>query len=259
MSINHCTYQGDRDEAIIAHVYNETDGREHAAFAAHVALCPACRDEIAALGGARRLLAEWVPPEPSRGGFGALRTGARRSRASWPALRAVPAWAQVAAAVLCLGVAAGIANIKVVSSSNGVTITTGWLDRASTSASPQPEGVAPSNPAPWRDDIDLLGRQLRAELGAAANAAPPAAVGRPDDEAELMRRVRTLLEDSEKRQQRELALRLADAFQEVQSQRHADLRRMERSLGVLESSSWLYMQRQGQAINDLAVRVSQGR
>ena len=45
-----------------------------------------------------------------------------------------------------------------------------------------------------------------------------------------MRRVRALLEESEKRQQRELALRVAEVLRDVNAQRQADLMKIDRSL-----------------------------
>ena len=73
----------------------------------------------------------------------------------------------------------------------------------------------------------------------------------------VMRRVRTLLHDSEQRQQRELALRVAEVARDVQAQRQSDLVRIDRTLGVPQNNTGLAVRRQEQLLNSLAVRVSQ--
>ena len=72
--------------------------------------------------------------------------------------------------------------------------------------------------------------------GAAAAPASPA-VSTSAAEAQLLQRVRTLVEDSERRQQNELALRIAEAFRDVNQQRQADLVRIDRSLGLVQNTT----------------------
>jgi hypothetical protein len=81
----------------------------------------------------------------------------------------------------------------------------------------------------------------------------------PDQPAsdEVIRRFRTLVRDSEQRQQRELALRVAEVARDVQAQRQADLVRIDRTLGVLQNNTGIAVRRQEQLLNSLAVRVSQ--
>src|SRR5436305_539431 len=59
-----CSYPN-RDGALIAYVYDELEGGDRASFDAHLSTCPACRDEVRALGGVRQQLARWSPPEPA--------------------------------------------------------------------------------------------------------------------------------------------------------------------------------------------------
>jgi len=75
----------------------------------------------------------------------------------------------------------------------------------------------------------------------------------------LLKHVRTLIARSEQRQQRELALRIGDALNDVQVQRRADLARIDRAIGVMQSSTGMDLLRQREAINTLAVRVSSQR
>jgi hypothetical protein len=105
--------------------------------------------------------------------------------------------------------------------------------------------------SPWRADLVSLEQQLRAEMQSRAAASPT-----PDEDA-LVRRVRVLVAESEKRQQRELALRVAEVARETQLQRQADLSRIDRSLGLISSRTGVEVMRTQQQLNSLAQRVSQ--
>ncbi len=66
MTDSFCGYQGDRDEALVAFLYDDGgDARERGLFEAHLMTCPRCSDELAALRGVRAQLARWAPPEPA--------------------------------------------------------------------------------------------------------------------------------------------------------------------------------------------------
>src|SRR4029079_10305846 len=108
MNTSNCTYAGDRDEALITYLYGEDehDRAGLAAFESHLATCAACTSEIQALRGVQAQLGKWAPPEP----IGLEPLGGTRQSPWW---RQIPAWAQVAAALLFLGVSAGIANLDV--------------------------------------------------------------------------------------------------------------------------------------------------
>jgi hypothetical protein len=71
--------------------------------------------------------------------------------------------------------------------------------------------------------------------------------------------VRGLLQESERRQQRELALRVAELARDAQAQRQADLVRIDRSLGIMQSRTGVEVMRTQQQLNTLAQRVSQQR
>src|SRR6185503_12532230 len=100
MTDSFCGYPGDRDEALVAFLYDDgVDAAERGIFEAHLLTCVRCRDELSALGGVRTQLARWAPPEPAF----KVTNGDAQSRADtvhsrwW---REIPAWAQVAAALL---------------------------------------------------------------------------------------------------------------------------------------------------------------
>jgi len=58
-----CTYLDDRDETLIAYLYDDIDAATRATFEAHVSSCAACRAELDGLRGVRQHLAAWAPPE----------------------------------------------------------------------------------------------------------------------------------------------------------------------------------------------------
>jgi len=257
MSEINCGYPGDRDETLVAYLYDDIDPADRAAFDGHLATCAPCRAELAALGGVRTQIERWTPPAFERPSAPSAVAAPER----W--WRDIPAWAQVAAALLVMGVAAGIANLDVRYDRDGLTIRTGWSKTpaavAASAAAPAP--IAPTaDGAPWRADLTALEQQLRTEFHAssiAAGAAPPMvrSVSTPND-ADLERRVRALIEDSERRQKSELALRVAQVMRDVDAQRRADLVKIDQSLGQLSNNTGVEVMRQRQLLNYL-VRVSQ--
>lgn len=284
MTENICQYQGDREHAIVSYLYGddgEFDRTEREAYEAHLPACARCRAELAAFDGVRASLEQWSPPRPrsedlpSSGVAGRIAEAVQapgttvaglpgrssRDHVSQGAWRDIPVWAQTAAALLCLGVAAGIANLDVQYDDEGLRVRTGWS--ATPAAVADTARAAPGGAAddvPSRAELTALEEGLRAELRAvstdvmstdtAANALGP----------EALRRVRALVEESERRQQRELALRLAEAMREVSAQRQADLIRMSRNIGAMQSSTGREMLRQrNEMLNYLAVRTASQR
>jgi hypothetical protein len=260
-----CGYPGDRDEALVTYLYDEGgDLRSRALFEAHLATCVRCADDLAALRGVRTQLARWSPPEPQfgssrvRSGAAAVRANPEsripNHRSSW--WREIPAWAQVAAALLFVGAAAGIANLDIRYDASGLSVRSGWMAKpaaavaartttsggvaAGLSAANSPDGSMP----PWRSDLAALERQLKTELRVAPTAAAAGTL-RPGGDADLLRRVRALIDESEKRQQRELALRVAEVIRDVNAQRQADMIKVDRVLGTVR--------------NDLGIQVLKNR
>jgi hypothetical protein len=75
---------------------------------------------------------------------------------------------------------------------------------------------------------------------------------------ELLARVRTLIEESERRQQRELAWRTAQIMRDVDSQRLADLTQIQNSFGQIEGLTGAEVREQRQMLNYL-IRASEQR
>ena len=242
---NHgCRYGANREEALVAYVYGETDQGQGAAFEAHLAACAVCRQEVADLRATRAELSQWAPPEPA---WLVARPAAVGGRRSW---HTVPAWAQVAAAVLVLGVSAGIANLDVRYDNAGLRVRTGWSSRVAVDAAP--------TQAPWREDLAALEGRIRLAIQKVPPSVQQTAERSPSSiDQEMVKRMRALVADSERRQQRELALHVAEVVRDVQAQRQADLAKIDRSLGLLQKDTGVEVMRQRQMINSLAVRVSQ--
>ena len=266
-----CGYPGDREAALVAYLYDETTPEERAAFDAHLASCAQCRTELAAFAGVRQQLAHWSPPTfvaPSHAAA-AFPAAPTRRRFSW---REMPAWTQVAAAMLVLGVSAGIANLEVhYDAQAGLDIRTGWQRAPQNSAnalnplnSLNPlnpvNSVNPVNPssAPWRADLTALEQQLRREMHAAPAADSPTLVrASSSNDVELNRRFKALVDESEKRQQRELALRVTALMQDLNAQRQTDLRKIDQTLGLIQDRTGVEVLRNRQMIDYYLQRVSQ--
>jgi hypothetical protein len=273
-----CTYLDDRDETLIAYLYDDIDAATRATFEAHVSSCAACRAELDGLGGVRRQLAAWAEPVDSRRStvntvdrhqYPRLSTLDSRvstldsRKTSW--LPDVPAWAQVAAAVLIAGVAAGIANLDVRYDANGLSIRTGWSKPFDSPKGEVAQAKSAADPARTetvtRAELVALEQRLRDDVralqaGAHAVAAGDAQPARAAADGDLMRRVRAMLDEGEKRQQRELALCVSELLRDVNAQRQADLVRIDRSLGVVENNLGVEVLKQRERVNYL-LRVNQ--
>jgi hypothetical protein len=263
-----CSDGNARDGHLVSYLYDEMPREERAAFERHLAACFVCRAELAALEDVRADLGRWKGPDEIGGRIAwppslpltpasvvpevaAASESAPPARSWW---REMPAWAQTAAALLLLGAAAGAANLDVSYGPTGLSIRTGWM-------APPPASSAPANiqaAPPWRADLQALARDLRGEVARSQAAPAPAAAVPPADEA-VLKQVRVLLQESEQRQQRELALRVAGIVREVQLQRQADLVKIDRNLGLIQRSTGMEVMRTQQQLNNLVQRVSQTR
>jgi len=247
-----CTYTGNRDEILVAYLYDDIDAADRATFDAHLKTCARCRTELKALGGVREELARWNPPEPQ------LRPSAVSHQPSaishsndvrwW---QTIPAWAQVAAAVLVLGASIGLANFDIRYDANGLSVRTGWMPAAKAVGDVVP-APAQAQAAVTRDELVAFGESLRAEL---RDQRPVSASAVPSRSEDVERRVRAIVEESEKREKRELALKIAEAFGDFDAQRRQDLAK----LGTIQNSTGYEVIRQRQQLdqmNNMLQRVS---
>jgi hypothetical protein len=274
MSEMSCGYTGDREGMLMAYLYDEIEPAERATFEAHLGGCARCRVELSALGGVRGPLARWAPPE-----FGRLdalparreplvgvsgeppRSSDHAAAVRTPHWWHLPLWAQAAAAALVLGVSAGVANLNVhYDAANGLNIRTGWKNEVQGVHGVQEvqgvqrvQGVQEVRDLVSRDELARLERQLRDEMRTAQTATSNSVAHVAPADTDVLRRVKAMVDDSERRQQREMALRLAELVREVNAQRQADLRKIDLNLDqgrveVLKNRQILdyYMQRVSQ-------------
>jgi len=251
-----CNYP-DRDEQLVAYLYDDIESAERTSFGAHLSICRSCQADLSALRGVRSALSAWAPPEPafanreSRVPGPEPRVASPEPRARW--WKEVPAWAQVAAALFVLGVSATIANLDVRYDRSGLTIRTGWSKQ-----SPAPANV---DSAAWRAELGSVASQLRAEIDAreqSASAVRAAAQQTPAiSEAELRRRVQMLLDERETRIQNEIALAVGKVMQDYQQTRMADLARIERTIGYVQTNTLSEQLKQREAVNYLLKVSSQ--
>jgi len=246
------TFQCGDNTALVSFLYDECEPGERATIEAHIALCPACAAEVAALQSARLQLASWTPPEADLG-FAIVRPRAadsprpRRLRPGAWFRQPIPAWAQAAAACLIFGAGLSLGVLR------GTSLnTSSSAQRAATNGPGSPAAVTAT-------DLTALEQRLRAEMAElrAAPASTTAAAPQVNN-AQILAQVRALIDESEQRQQRELALRTAQVVREFDSQRRMDLARIENSFGQIEGLTGAEVREQRQMLNYL-MRVSEQR
>jgi anti-sigma factor RsiW len=256
-----CGYTADRDETLTAYLYDDIDPAQRAAFEAHIATCERCRNELAELERVRERLQQWATPgfrPPVTIDANALvdREPSPRANNIWSTLSEIPMWVQVAAACLFLGVSAGFANLDVRYDAGGLTVRTGWSrSPVRTAAEPAAAGtgaaVAPAS-APWRADLDQLERRLKSEW----SAPTPITVSTPASDAQLLRQVRALIAESEKKQQNDVALRIAEVVRNFDARRGADLATIYGGLGAIQTNTRFEVAKQRQWLTDYLTQVS---
>jgi hypothetical protein len=104
--------------------------------------------------------------------------------------------------------------------------------------------------------LDALEQRLRDEIAQLRPSSPDPAVAQGPADVQLLARVRALIDDSERRQQRELALRTAQIVRDFDSQRRVDLEQIQRNFGQIEGLTNAEVREQRQMLNYL-MRVSQ--
>ena len=266
MNDTRCTFDGRRDEVLVAYLYDDIEPLEREAFEAHLPGCLACRTELDALSDVRDGLAAWATPEVLDGVGGTAPRSALRIvnparppvPTGWRTFAEAPVWLQAAAAMLVVAASLGLANINLTySSSAGLSVTTGWMRSAPPAAAPAAAPLVTASapaPEPWQADLTALEKKVTDGVKAQLASAPA-----PVDDAALLARVRSLVQESERRQQRELALRVAEVARDSQVQRQADLVKIDRSLGLIQRNTGVEVMRTQQQLNTLAQRVSQQR
>jgi hypothetical protein len=205
----------------------------------------------------RGLLAEWTPPVVALGfkivaADAASEDAPPSPRDGWWRIGAHwPTWAQAAAGAFLFAAGMAFSQLHVEYGDGALTV------RAKSAAPVVPVSAArditlPATPVNIGDsspDLGALERTLRSDL-ATRNGSPSA----PADE--VLRRVKAMIDQSEGRQQRELALRLSQVVQDFDAQRRADMSNVEQNIGQIEGQTGAEVAHQRELLNSL-VKVSQ--
>ena len=247
------TFQCGDNAALVGYLYDECEAAERRAIEAHLATCPACAAEVAALGSTRLQLSAWTPPDADLG-FRIVsdaapavgRDNVLRPARWWSS--PLPAWAQAAAAIVLFG--AGL-----------------WLGVLQGGQGPDEQPAATVAAAPAAapastvsaQDLAALESRLRGEIAQIRTAAAaPVAQGQPSDAA-VLARVRALLDESEQRQQRELALRVTQVMRDFETQRRVDLAQIQGNFRQIEGVTGAQVREQQEVMNYLRRVSQQGR
>ena len=257
----HC----DDKDTLVAYLYGEVETDVRREVERHLRTCGACTREVEGLQGVRQDLQSWLTPEtvldfeivPRSAPSMAPATVLTSSR--WAALGEMPAWARVAAAALFIGVGLGVANVQVRSTSDGVVVTTGWAPPAAPSIAPAAAPAAAladaaSRADDWRPAVAALEQSLRQEIAAQRGSmrltmAPANSPG--PDSAALLRRVRTMVDESEQRQRQEFATKLVLADSMWKVQRQSDFARFQSTLNSMQNRTLVVQANQQQISNQV--------
>ncbi len=222
----------DSKELLVGFLYGEIDPVSKRTFERHLVTCADCRDELAELGATREQIALWTPPDADLG-FRIVRGADAPAPSRFRFFSFSPAWAFAAAALLLLAVGAAVANFDVRYGSDGLVVRTGWNHGADAQA-----GVTPVD---WKAQAQELDRRLRdlEQSASATSAVQHASTSTEMSDAELIQRVRDIVNQSETRQQRVVATRLTELMREVDAQRRLDLATIDQGMTRLQNLSSL--------------------
>ena len=239
-------------EQLVSYLYDDLSAGDRASFEAHLRDCGACREELAGFRALRSTLSTWAPPQPDL----AFHIGEPSHKTApvvafekplRPAWRTwwTPAAGLAAAAVLVLAAASALAHVEVRYGADGFSMRTGWNTSA---AAPQTAAVVPAASISENGkkleasyaDLERRLRDLEVESHKPATQSPVRPVSQVTaanrlSDTEILTRVRDLLAQSESRQQRELAIRIAQVVRDVDAQRTVDLSRIQQGLGKIDA------------------------
>lgn len=260
--------QADMGEALVAYLHQECEPDECRRVEAHLAACAACSDELEALRATHVVLGAWTTPEPKA----SIRVVSEEqpARLRWRRLYDAR-WELATAATVLLAVGVVLAGAELRYEPDALVLRLGFDREVVTPVldgepgdAPGPDTVlveagsnvgAARETAPWQADLAALESELR-ELVTVGAVVPPngrlgpggqrvsrpglvrGPVGEPAEpftgQVQLMDRVQGMIEQSERRQQQELALWLSEFAREFDVQRLADQQRMQQELDALE-------------------------
>ncbi|MCM3881195.1 MAG: zf-HC2 domain-containing protein [Vicinamibacterales bacterium] len=237
----------DRD-ALLDYLYDEGDPAERLKIARHLQDCAECSVAVLELRSVRGMLADWTPP-PATLGFRIVQDAGPKQARWWKPAVGAPAWSQAAAAAFLFAAGMAVSQLDVQYGDGAVTV--------------RPRSAAPVSSASTLGVIAPVAvRQndipLAAETPSASESRTASSDTSASDANDVLRRVRAMLDQSEAKQQRELALRLADVVRDFDAQRRADLLQVQQNLGQIEGQTGEAVARNRDLLNYI-VRTSSTR
>jgi anti-sigma factor RsiW len=225
----------DNHDALLDYLYEEGDPAERLKIARHLQTCTTCSVAVLEFQTVRGMLSEWKPPA-SQLGFRVVQDGAIESpappRAWWVPSSRLGLWAQAAAAVLLFAAGVAVSQLQINYGDGTLTVRTRPAESTASATRrvsielPAPESVG-SGLSRTSTNIDATPTNPNLVSGVTPTATDTNAA----DVEQLLQRVRAMIEQSEIRQQRELALRLSQVAREVDTQHQADLLRIQQDFG----------------------------
>lgn len=239
----------DNHDALLDYLYEEGDPTERLKIAKHLQECAACSVAVLEFQNVRGMLRYWTPPGSALGfrvvqdgafsptsvasstASAAVNQGARSGAwLAWlPATSQRIPWRQAAAAVLLFVAGAAVSQVTV-DYENGRLVVSGRSARPAVNA---------------RASSIMLPAQAVSDVASPNPGVTPQPVpaDRYQDTELLLQRVRSMIDQSEQRQQRELALRLSQVTREVDTQHQADLLRIQQDFGHQQEATMEYLVR----------------
>jgi anti-sigma factor RsiW len=223
-------------EALVTFLYGECDARERGAIEAHLLACVSCAEEVETLRGTRTLLGAWTPPVADLG-FQITRVhdaqpddvpAARVLRPARWWSRPLPAWAQVAAAAAIFAAGVGIgASRRGPETQPTAAAQTALVQRPIAATSSAAPTVSPA-------DLERVEARLRGEIAQQLRTVSAVAPVPRTNNDEVMRQVKAMIADSERRQQQTSAVRIAQTVGQLEEQRRVDIAQMQRAVGDVQ-------------------------
>ena len=253
----------DNQDALLDYLYDEGEPAERLKIAKHLQECASCSVAVLELQTVRGMLTEWTPPAAPLGfrivqdahtSSSAGQDPRARDGRSWgwgPATYQRRYWAQAAAAAIVFVAGMAVSQLDVDYTDGALTVRSvgsgsvgsgsvgSGLSRTATNG----RTVSIQLPAS-EDTVAEVGSGLSRTSTDGRTATNAQAT--TNDTEQLLQRVRAMIDQSETRQQRELALRLSQVAGEVDTQHQADLLRIQQNFG------------QQQEMMDYLVRTSGG-
>jgi hypothetical protein len=238
------------EEALLDYLYDEAEPAERLKVARHLQDCATCSVAVVELQAVRGVLHEWTPPSAELG-FRIVREPVEaQPPAPWfGAWRA--GWMQAAAAILLFAAGVGVSQLHVTYVPGEITL------RTPSAAAMRAASVRLPAPAPSGTEVPVTASSLAALERTVKSELTSSQAGSSAATEEVIRRVRAMIEESEDRQQRQLALRLSQVARELDTQRRADLMRVEQNFGQLENMTGASIAEQNRLM-DYIVKTSGG-